>query len=98
MLNMVLEPDEVKKIAHLARIALDEEKIPEYSREMSSIVDFVGQMSAINVDGVEPLANPLDQTQRLRADVITETNQRDALQAIAPSVEDGLFRVPRVIE
>lgn len=95
---MALGPDEVKKIAHLARIALDEDQIPEYSREMSSIVDFVGQMSELDIDGIEPLANPLDQTQRLRADVVTETNQRDQLQAIAPSVEDGLFRVPRVIE
>lgn len=95
---MSLDSDAIKNIAHLARIAVSEEDLQAYAKDLSNILDMVDQMNAVDVSGVEPLSNALDQTQRLRADVVTEQNQRDELQACAPQTENGLFLVPRVIE
>lgn len=95
---MALDRKAVEDIAHLARIALNEEDIPATTTKLSGILDLIDQMQAVNTDGVAPLAHPLETTQRLRRDAVTETNQRDALQAIAPATEDGLYLVPRVIE
>lgn len=95
---MSLEKADVEKIAHLARLAIDEKDVPEYARNLSNILDLVEQMSSVNTDEVTPMAHPLDATQRLRADEVTESNQRDHFQQIAPNVEDGLYLVPKVIE
>lgn len=95
---MSLDSDAIKNIAHLARIAVSEEDLQAYAKDLSNILDMVDQMNAVDVSGVEPLSNALDQTQRLRADVVTELNQRDELQACAPQTENGLFLVPRVID
>lgn len=95
---MSLDADAIKNIAHLARIEVSDAELQSYAKDLSNILDMVDQMNAVDVEGVAPLSNALDQTQRLRADVVTETNQRDALQANAPQAEAGLFLVPRVIE
>lgn len=95
---MSLDAEEVKKIAHLARIEINEADIPGYAETLSSILDLVDQMSAVNTDNVEPMAHPMDASQRLRADVVTETNKREQFQAVAPKTEDGLYLVPQVIE
>ena len=95
---MSLEKADVEKIAHLARLAIDEKDVPEYTRNLSNILDLVEQMSSVNTDEVSPMAHPLDATQRLRTDEVTETNQRDHFQQVAPNVEDGLYLVPKVIE
>lgn len=95
---MSLDSDAIKNIAHLARIAVSEEDLQAYAKDLSNILDMVDQMNAVDVSGVEPLSNALDQTQRLRADVVTEANKREQLQACAPQTENGLFLVPRVIE
>jgi len=95
---MSLEKSDVEKIAHLARLAIDEKDVPEYARNLSNILDLVEQMSAVDTDNVTPMAHPLDATQRLRKDEVTEINQREHFQKIAPSVEDGLYLVPKVIE
>lgn len=95
---MSLDADEVKKIAHLARLAISDDDVPEYARNLSGILDLVEQMSAVDTTGVTPMAHPQDAVQRLRADVVTETNQREHFQQIAPAVENGLFLVPKVIE
>jgi len=95
---MALDKSEVEKIAHLARIAINEDKIPEYATSLSSILDLVEQMQSTNTDEIEPMAHPLDATQRLRKDAVTESNQRDAYQKIAPTTEDGLYLVPKVID
>lgn len=95
---MALDKSEVEKIAHLARIAINEDKIPEYASSLSSILNLVEQMQSTNTDDVEPMAHPLDATQRLREDAVTENNQRDAYQEIAPATEDGLYLVPKVID
>ncbi|MDH5393626.1 MAG: Asp-tRNA(Asn)/Glu-tRNA(Gln) amidotransferase subunit GatC [Gammaproteobacteria bacterium] len=95
---MSLDAEQVKKIAHLARIEINDADIPGYASTLSNILDLVDQMSAVNTDDVEPMAHPMDASQRLRADVVTETNQRDRFQSVAPKTEDGLYLVPQVIE
>ncbi len=95
---MSLDKHEVERIAHLARLAIDPGAVPEYARNLSNILDLVDQLDAADTAGVEPMAHPLEVRQRLREDVVTETDQRERFQAIAPQVEDGLYLVPRVIE
>jgi len=95
---MSLDKADVEKIAHLARIAIDEAKIPEYAKNLSGILSLVEQMSSVDTDAVSPMAHPLDMAQRLREDAVSETDQRDKFQAIAPKVEAGLYLVPKVIE
>ena len=95
---MALERTEVEKIAHLARLGLSEADLPRTTATLNNILGLIDRMQAVDTTGIEPLAHPLETTQRLRADVVTERNQRDAYQAIAPAVEEGLYLVPRVIE
>ena len=95
---MSLEADDVKKIARLARVAIRTEDIPEYAKNLSNILQFVEQMNAVNTSGIAPMAHPLDAPQRLRPDSVTETDQRELFQSIAPRVEGGLYLVPKVIE
>ncbi len=95
---MSLDRSDVEKIAHLARLQIDEAAIPEYTQNLSNILDLVDQMQAVDTAAVEPMAHPLDAVLRLREDQVTETNQREQLQQNAPAVEDGLFLVPKVIE
>ena len=95
---MSLETDDVKRIAHLARLAIDEQDIPGYANNLSNILDLVEQMSSVNTDDVSPMAHPMDANQRLRPDEVTETDRREALQKNAPQTENGLFLVPKVIE
>ncbi|QKT02872.1 Asp-tRNA(Asn)/Glu-tRNA(Gln) amidotransferase subunit GatC [Ectothiorhodospiraceae bacterium 2226] len=95
---MSLEKADVEKIAQLARLAIRDEDVPEYARNLSRILDLVEQMNAVATQGVTPMAHPLDAVQRLRPDAVSETDQRERFQAIAPQVEDGLYLVPKVIE
>jgi len=95
---MSLTRSDVENIAHLARLSIREEDIPEYTRNLSDILDFVAQMSAVDTTGVAPMAHPLDATQRLRSDEVTEADQREQFQRGAPQVEAGLYLVPKVIE
>jgi aspartyl-tRNA(Asn)/glutamyl-tRNA(Gln) amidotransferase subunit C len=95
---MALDAAEIRKIAHLARLGINAEDIPEYSRNLSDILAFVEQLNAVDTTGVEPLAHPLEATQRLRADEVTETDNRDNFQQVAPETESGLYLVPQVIE
>jgi len=95
---MVLTTDDVRKVAHLGRLAVDETELDTYVKELSGIFSLVQQMGAFDTNGIAPMAHPLYMTQRLRPDVVTETKQRELLQTVAPLVEDGLYLVPRVIE
>ena len=95
---MAIDASEVQKVAYLARLSIDDHSVEATTGTISKILDLVDQMQAIDTSNVEPLANPLDATQRLRADEVSETNQREQLQSCAPAVEKGLFLVPRVIE
>ncbi len=95
---MTLKSEDIRAIAHLARLHIDADAIDDYVTDLSSILSLVDQMNQVDSSAVAPLANPLDATQRLRDDEVTEINQRDKFQLIAPDVADGLYRVPKVIE
>lgn len=95
---MALERTDVEKIAHLASLGLNEADLPHITSDLNSILGLVDAMQAVDTDGIEPLAHPLEASQRLRADVVTESNHREAYQSIAPAVENGLYLVPKVID
>ena len=95
---MSLDADDVKKIAYLARLKIDEADIPSYVSNLTNILDLVEEMSSVDTEGVLPMSHPMDAVQRLREDVVTEKDQRDDFQKIAPKTEDGLYLVPQVIE
>lgn len=95
---MSLDQTDVDKIAHLARVDIEAKDTPEYLANLTSILDLVDQMQSVDTQGVEPLSHPMDAIQRLRADDVTESNQRALLQTVAPAVEEGLFLVPKVID
>jgi len=93
-----LDKDQVRHIATLARLNLSDDEYGESVAKLSKIVDFVDQLSQADTEGVVPMAHPLDATQRLRPDAVTETDERDRYQENAPSVTGGLYLVPKVIE
>jgi aspartyl-tRNA(Asn)/glutamyl-tRNA(Gln) amidotransferase subunit C len=95
---MALDSTDIAKIAHLARLQIDENDVADYVRNLSDILGFVEQMNDTDTSAVEPMAHPLDAVQRLRQDIVTETDQRERFQSIAPQTEAGLYLVPRVIE
>ncbi len=95
---MTLEANELQKVAHLARINLESDTLDDYSQALTSILNLVDEMQAIATEGVEPMAHPLDATQRLRIDEVTEQVDREQLQQQAPASEQGLYLVPRVVE
>jgi aspartyl-tRNA(Asn)/glutamyl-tRNA(Gln) amidotransferase subunit C len=95
---MSLTPDDVKAIARLARLAIAERDIPAYAKNLSSILEFVAQLDKADTASVQPMAHPLDMTQRLREDAVTEKVERERYQENAPQVEAGLYRVPKVVE
>ncbi|AOY87075.1 asparaginyl/glutamyl-tRNA amidotransferase subunit C [Marinobacter salinus] len=95
---MTISREDIEKVAVLARIRVDDEQVSALESDLGNILDLVDQLSAADTDNVEPMAHPLNAVQRLRPDEITETNQREAFQAIAPATENGLYLVPRVIE
>lgn len=95
---MSLDSSQVRDIAHLARLAVDDSEVEGYARDLSDILGFVEQLGAVETGDVEAMAHPLDTAQRLRPDEVTETDQRELLQSIAPATDAGLYLVPRVIE
>jgi aspartyl-tRNA(Asn)/glutamyl-tRNA(Gln) amidotransferase subunit C len=95
---MTIGSADVKRIAHLARIAIDEKDMDRYAGNLTAILALVEQMNAIDTTAVEPMAHPQDAAQRLRADAVTECDQREVFLQNAPLAEDGLYLVPRVIE
>ena len=99
---MPLTPEDVSRIANLARLALTPDEEPVMLAQLNGFFSIVEQMGAVDTSGIEPLYTPLSAVQdvqlRLREDAVTESNQREANQRSAPAVEDGLFLVPRVIE
>lgn len=95
---MSLSPEQVRKVADLARLRVNDDQVEAYARELSNILDMVEALEAADTEAVEPMAHPLDLNARLRDDVVTETDRREDFQAIAPAVEDGVYLVPKVIE
>ena len=101
-LRMKLTPDDLKRIAHLARIAVSDADVAQFQTQLNGIFGLIEELQAVDTKGVEPLSHPLDvmqdMTQRLRDDLITEKVQRAANMANAPSQENGLFLVPKVLD
>lgn len=95
---MALTPAEVRSIARLARLAVGEQDIAQYARNLSRILEFVAQLDKADTRDVAPMAHPLDMAQRLRDDIVTEADQRDVFQRNAPQVQAGLYIVPKIIE
>lgn len=95
---MAISQDEVKKIAHLARLKLDESDVDAFTNNLSNILNLVEQMDQIDTREIKPMAHSFDAATRMREDVITEGNERDAFMALAPESESGLYLVPKVIE
>ena len=95
---MSLDKDQVQHIALLARLKLDDDDFAETVEKLSRIVDFVDQLSQAATKNVVPMAHPLNATQRLRSDRVTEVNERDRFQRNTDFAENGLYLVPKVIE
>ncbi|MBX2846932.1 MAG: Asp-tRNA(Asn)/Glu-tRNA(Gln) amidotransferase subunit GatC [Acidiferrobacterales bacterium] len=95
---MSLNNQTVHDIARLARLEIDQSEVEKYRTELSNILDLVAQMEAVDTTDVAPMTHPFDATLRLRADEVTEADQRDKFQPLAPRAEDGLYLVPKVIE
>ena len=94
---MSIESRDVLDVAHLARLHLPDDDVGRIAGELSAILAFIEQMNEVDTGDMDPMAHPLDMTQRLRADVVTEPDRREELQAHAPAVRDGLYLVPRVV-
>ena len=94
----MLSPEEVRRIARLARIELADHEIEQLRGELNGILAMVEEMRGIATSAVEPMAHPQDARQRLREDRVTEGDGRERFQLLAPQVEDGLYLVPRVLE
>ncbi len=95
---MAFDKSEVEKVAQLARLHVSDAEADEVTSRITDILALIDQMQSIDTDGIEPLAHPLDVTQPMREDKVTEANRRDELQELAPEKEDGLYLVPKVIE
>ena len=95
---MSLSIEDVKKVARLARLGMPEAELRAAHAQMSNIFSLIEEMQAVDTGGIEPMAHAQDLSQRLREDVVSETNQRELFQSVAPQVERGLYLVPQVIE
>ena len=95
---MTLSIDDVKKVARLARLAVTEQEAQTAHAQLSNIFGLIAEMQAVDTTGIEPMSHAQEVTQRLREDKITESNQRELFQSVAPQVERGLYLVPQVIE
>ncbi len=89
---------DVKKVAMLSRIRLTDDEAAELGPQLANIIGYVEQLSAVDTDGIEPTAHPHDAAMPLRANIVTNGNRRDELQAVSPKIESGLYVVPKVIE
>jgi aspartyl-tRNA(Asn)/glutamyl-tRNA(Gln) amidotransferase subunit C len=95
---MSLSDDQIRRLARLARIAIQPEESRDVVERLNRVLGLIDQMRAVDTTGIEPMSHALDLVQRLRPDEVTETNQRELYQKAAPAVEDGLYLVPKVIE
>ena len=95
---MSLSLDDVKRIAYLARIAIDNIEAAAVLKQLSGIFTLIEQMQAVDTTGIEPMSHAQDVVLRLRDDAVTESNQHELFQSVAPQVEAGLYLVPKVIE
>ena len=97
-LLMAFDKSEVSRIAQLARVRVSEKEIDDIENRITEILRLIDQMQSVDTDSIEPMSHPLGGEQILRSDEVSEENDRDELQKLAPKVENGLFLVPKVIE
>ena len=95
---MDIELDQIRRVAWLACLPVDDDALHEYHRHFRRLLEFVGDIQSAPIDGVAPLSNPLEAVQRQRPDVVTESNQREAYQPLSADTDEGLYWVPRVVE
>ena len=95
---MSINKDEIKYLSLLSRMDIDKNEIRDVEEKLSKIIDFVDQLQTISTDDIEPMAHPLNQSQRLRVDEVTETNDRENIQKNAQQIEKGMYLVPKVID
>ena len=95
---MSIEKQTIENLATLARLALDDTRVEEISQRLGSVLELVDQLQAADTSGLSDLDHPLNETQRLRQDIVNKPNMREAFQAIAPDTEDDLYLVPKVID
>lgn len=95
---MSITSQELNQIAHLARLSLDEQTLTNSTEQMNNILGFVEQLNEVNTSNINPMAHPLEMTQRLRVDEVSESDEHEIFQAIAPQIEQQLYLVPTVIE
>ena len=95
---MSLSPEDVSRIALLSRIELSPAERETTRAQLNGILGFIEQLQAVDTTGIDPMAHAVDVVQRLRPDLVTESDRRDDFQAVAPETESGLYLVPRVVE
>ena len=95
---MSLSPDQIERLARLARIALGPAEEAAVVGQLNRVLGLIDQMRAVDTAGIEPMSHPLDVAQRRRPDAVAESDQRELFQSIAPAVEAGLYLVPKVLE
>ena len=96
--SVALSKDDIEYIAHLARLGVADADIPDYQAKLDKIIGFIDELGKADTDAITPMAHPLDMAQRLRADEVTEADDRDRYQQNAEVVANGLYVVPRVVE
>ena len=95
---MSLTSDDVRRIAHLARLAVTDAEVERAQKQLNGFFSMIEAMRAVDTRGIEPMSHAVDVVQRLREDRVTESNQRELFQSLAPEVENGLYLVPKVLE
>lgn len=95
---MTIDTDTARKVARLARIRVEEERLPALAREFDAILGFIEQLNEVDVEGVEPMTSVTPMRLKRRADVVTDGNQQDKVLLNAPDAREGFFAVPKVVE
>ena len=95
---MSLTPDDVRRLARLARIAIDDDDSAAVLERLNAVLGLIDEMRAVDTTGIDPMSHALDIAQRVRPDEVREPDRREPYQSVAPAVEDGLYLVPKVIE
>jgi aspartyl-tRNA(Asn)/glutamyl-tRNA(Gln) amidotransferase subunit C len=95
---MSLTPDDVRRLARLARIEIEAEESHAVLDRLNRVLGLIDEMRRVDTQGIEPMSHAVDLSQRLRPDEVREANQRDPYQSVAPAVQDGLYLVPKVLE
>lgn len=95
---MQLKPEDVQQLARLAQLAIDEQQVQETLTQLNQVFGLIEKMQSVDTTGIEPMSHPQPDPARLREDKVTEADQREQFQQVAPRVQSGLYLVPKVIE